>query len=639
MHYVILVLLTVWTTGRAANGDVTLTQSGNTFTLRNDLVSVYIDGSGEIASLLLYRDGDGNADNSVQLVNASASQKGYFSLANSSGAVGLTVSKVYVKVNTTDMAEVQYAMKEKNGMEWVIGYIMRRGVTGIYNYAVVNGKENTTSYSEARMGVRGDPSLFNYAYVSDDVQEALPTPTAMKNYVEELADATYRLADGTIYTKYNYAAFQKDDYMHGMMGNQIGLWMIAPSVEWVNGGPLRQDLTVHATDTSPIALRHFQGNHFGGVSTTIATGKSKYYGPHLIYINQTTASDVATAHNELIADAKQQTATERAAWPYSWLRDENIKKRGAVSGQISLGSDAAYFNTTRFQVVLAQAGVKPMLQGDGYQFWAETDEQGHFTIDNVRAGSYTLWAYALNGAATGYYEHGAVTVADKQTTALGTLTWSPDKYGQILWQIGEANHLSSGYKLSGTARRFGLWDEVPATMSYTIGTSSAATDWYYAQTKNDNWFVYYQLDEVPSQPLRLTVATAGAANVKMKVRSNETKSSEGVGVFRPAHDGSVSRSATLAGRDSLVVFDIPVSTLKKGQNYLNLNIWGIPDSGMGGIMYDCIKLEADESYATAIRQVRAEPVADDRWYTLQGVQVAAPSHGVYIRNGKKVYIK
>jgi len=648
-----MMLMVVYSlTVQSANGDVTLTRSGSNnraCTIRNDLVSVYIDTQGEITSFLLYQNGDGDASHSVQLTT----DKGYFSVANSGGAARLSVNAFYEKVNTSDMVEVQYVTPVIGGFEWVIGYVVRRGVAGVYHYVQANCKADGSDYSELRMGFRGDASLFNYAYVNDDLQDALPTPADIAS-ATEVTDATYRLADGSIYTKYDYAAFQKDDYVHGMMGDHVGLWMITPSVEWLNGGPMRQDLTVHATNTTPIALRHFHGNHFGGVSVYMNNGQSKYYGPHLIYANYSNASSVATAHSEMVADAKQRAAVEQSAWPYNWLRDESIKKRGTVIGQITLSAeDAAYFKTTKLQVILAQPGSKPMLQGTGYQFWTETDENGNFNINNVREGSYTLYAYALNGAATGYYEKADVAVTANATTSVGTLTWTPDKYGdnsKILWKIGEADHLSMG-KLSGEKRQYGLWNDVPEEVNYTVGSSNLATDWYYAQAHNGNWYIKYQLDDIPTNPLRLTVATAGAANASMKVRSNENRSTYGIGlgnqaneVFRPKHDGSVTRSATLAGRDSVAVFYIPVSTLKKGENYLNLNLWGISENGAGGIMYDMIKLESNEPQAdeTPIIALTAEPYStatDGPYYNLSGQRVAKPAKGIYIVNGKKIIIK
>ena len=56
----LLLLLTIvcCLTGWSVNGAVTLEQSGNACTIRNDFVSVYISKDGEITSLLKYTNND-----------------------------------------------------------------------------------------------------------------------------------------------------------------------------------------------------------------------------------------------------------------------------------------------------------------------------------------------------------------------------------------------------------------------------------------------------------------------------------------------------------------------------------------------------------------------------------------------------
>ena len=543
-------------------------------TIRNDFVSVYISKDGEITSLLKYTNNDRDFNHSVQLINGTGA-KGYFSFTAGGSNQNYSISEFYVKQNTDDVVEVQYVTNYKNGIRWVIEYIVTRDVPGVYNYAQLESKAGSGALNEARMGLRVSPTLFNYAYVNEQTQGTLPTPAEMtvggEGGCTKVTDATYKLADGT--------------------------------------GPMRQDLTVHATETTPIMLRHFHGNHFGGASA-LFTGNKKLYGPHLIYVNQSSKASVDEAHAEMVADAKTQAVVEQNVWPnYSWLRDTEVKKRGTVTGQITMSAeDADYFKTTKLQVVLAQPGSKPMLQGTDYQFWAETDADGNFIINNVREGSYSLYAYALNGSATGYYVQDDVTVTNGNTTAFGTMVWVPDanRYDEVLWQIGQSDHLADGFNMSGSIRQYGRTNSIPADLTFTIGESEEATDWYYAQAHNGTWTIKYNLTELPTYPLRLTIASAGAANAKLTVRSNETTSSNGVGVFRPVHDGSVSRCATLAGRDSVVVFDIPVSKLKVGENSLNLSVWGLSTdelgNDLGGLMYDMIKLERKNSTIQVISE-------------------------------------
>ena len=46
-----------------------------------------------------------------------------------------------------------------------------------------------------------------------------------------------------------------------------------------------------------------------------------------------------------------------------------------------------------------------------------------------------------------------------------------------------------------------------------------------------------------------------------------------------------------------------------------------------------------EDEATGIQSTIATPVKKDAWYTLQGVRIDNPAKGLYIRNGKKVFVK
>ena len=48
----------------------------------------------------------------------------------------------------------------------------------------------------------------------------------------------------------------------------------------------------------------------------------------------------------------------------------------------------------------------------------------------------------------------------------------------------------------------------------------------------------------------------------------------------------------------------------------------------------------DGSETTGISTAEVSTAKEDNaWYTLQGVRVAQPTHGIYVRNGKKVFVK
>ena len=89
----------------------------------------------------------------------------------------------------------------------------------------------------------------------------------------------------------------------------------------------------------------------------------------------------------------------------------------------------------------------------------------------------------------------------------------------------------------------------------------------------------------------------------------------------------------LAKRDGVVGFYKSAGgTLKANKAYLQLPTDLI--SGSNSISFYV------EDGTTAIQNVTTHPATtDDAWYTIQGVRVAQPTHGLYIHNGKKVVVK
>ena len=47
----------------------------------------------------------------------------------------------------------------------------------------------------------------------------------------------------------------------------------------------------------------------------------------------------------------------------------------------------------------------------------------------------------------------------------------------------------------------------------------------------------------------------------------------------------------------------------------------------------------DVTGINTVKENEGNETGDNIWYTLQGARVAKPTHGIYIRNGKKIFIK
>lgn len=594
----------------------------NSCEISNGILDVKISAKGDVISLV---------SNGKEIIREKKGESGYFSYVTDNVSYSnLNASEMNIVTSGPDMAIVEYSTSA-HPLNFTIGYIVRKGIGGVYNYMTVScTSAEDNGLHEARMCWRVNSDEFDYAYVDDSCHGKMPTVQQLKDYVSSLQDATYQLDDGSIYTKYDWANYIVNDSIHGIMtdglADNYGVWFINPSYEWINSGVTKQELTVHQTDKTPVVLAMFQSNHFGSVTTKWAPGNRMIYGPYLLYVNSGT-------RDGMIEDAKRQAASEKKAWPYRWMKNDlYITERSTVKGRIRL-SDG--FRTKRMSVVLAKPGRKPHLQGGNFQFWAETDADGNFTISSVIPGQYAVYVRALDGDATGTLETKPVTVT-AGISDLGEIVWSPERHGEVLWQIGESDGTSRGFKWSDSPRQYGLWRETPVQMVFDTEADDPAESWYYVQGSNGTWTIRYNLPERPKSPLYLTIVTAGAAgNAKLDVKSNGSS----VLNMKLANDGSVYRSAMLGGRDSVFTCEIPVKKLVKGVNELSLNLWNIGKAG--GIIYDCIKLESgDNSDLSSLDGISEDMVIDERRkrmiFDLCGRPEKNPVKGqIYVTEGYK----
>ena len=572
----------------AADGDVSMSVSGMTTKMSDGTWSVTINSNGRVSSL--QRKG-------TEFLSSNGI---YFDYTTANGNQGLNPSKVKIVKQTADHCEVLYSATSGNTI-FEQGYIMRKGVPGIYSYVIATGTATSANepVKEARVCCRLSETMLN-GYVDWRMNGRIPSNNEMATAEKEentIQDATYRLSDGSIYTKYNWANYIERDTLHGLCGmsnNYYGLYNIPVSYEWLNGGCERQELTVHATSKSPITIQMLQGEHFGGEAMVLAEGEQKLYGPFLI---------CTTYSKDPVKSARNQWAREVAAWPYQWFENDLYPRdRGTVRGHLNVTTGQ---RNDSVRVILAQEkGKDPLEMMHGYQFWTLTDANGDFELKHVRPGDYNLFVYAKAGEVTDMLEQDGVTVSAGEND-LGTITWTPKKYSQMLWMIGQNDRRSSEFHYSDTIRQYGLWELVPSSLTYTIGQSNEKTNWYYAQTNDGTWTVKFNLDERPAGRAHLTASIAGCASEKatITVKVNGTTKA----TWKPGYkDASVYRSAVNSGRHYVYTIDFPTTDLKVGSN--SIAFQASNTGGKNGFLYDCIKLEAGELVTSGIEDVRESAV-------------------------------
>lgn len=502
-----------------------------------------------------------------------------------------------------DVGEVAILAGPSQWMPFEVEYRFRlnRGDSGLYAWARFRHGEEmpAASLEQARFVLKAPlgRELFTH-YIVDDSRV---TERPISPVVERVQDATDRLEDGTVVTKYDNAAFTSDYLAHGMAGDDIGVWVLYPSTESFNGGPLRQDLTVHEDN---ILLAMFQSRHYGagGVELDDGAAWDHVYGPVVFYANS------GGGPQRLHADAKVRALAEQAKWPYPWLEDERFAlDRGRVVGQVELSTGEV--PAAAWAVLWPGQGDDWATAAGGYFFWTTVGRDGSFEIDNVRPGTYTLSLSGGDQPEDLRVEH--VVVEPGSTRDLGKVWWTPETFGTKLWQIGRfdrsALEFHDGepwyYRSYDAFRRYR--DRMPEDVRFVIGQSRENPHWYFAQwawyNRNPTWQIEFDLDERLSGEAQLTLGLASARSAgDFRVTVNDVEIES---VKLPKSGAAGYRSGGQDSRYTLLRLPFDASLLREGTNVITLgHTKAVPfpaseaalrEAGRppGEMMYDALKLE------------------------------------------------
>ncbi|EPS69060.1 hypothetical protein M569_05709, partial [Genlisea aurea] len=291
-------------------------------------------------------------------------------------------------------------------------YIMRRGSSGFYSYSIMEHADGFphVNVTQGRIVFKLRPDLFDYMAISDDRQRIMPTSNDRKrslplDYPEAviLVDPANPSLKGEVDDKYQYSSENKDSRVHGWISSQsdsrTGFWIITPSIEFKNGGPVKQDLTSHA---GPIALSMFFSTHYAGLPLIMNFNDGepwkKVFGPVFMYLNSVSSQgDRAT----LWEDAKSKMVEETDKWPYDFPASEDFvaaEQRATLNGRFLIRD--SYLTEGLMTARSAQVGLAPpgdsgswQTESKGYQFWTESDENGDFVMKNILPGKYNLYGW------------------------------------------------------------------------------------------------------------------------------------------------------------------------------------------------------------------------------------------------------
>jgi rhamnogalacturonan endolyase len=584
---------------KSQDGGVKLTVDGGKAILDNGIIVATINTGGAAVTSLKY---DGKEMMGVV----------YFSMGGG-GNYETPYNCVYsVTTQTAEMVDISCKRvyepgKNKHAWDIDVHFVLRKGMSGLYSYAIVEHKEG---YPEQGMGewrtVYKMPGLFERIYVDDIRQWEMPSGEDWKKSertsIGEVAKLTTGPRAGKYDCKYEYAAeyWTVGAYGHASNVNNIGAWMIPGVCDWLNDGPMKADLAPAAG----IIHLHLISNHFGGSGFHLKQGEAwkKIYGPWLMYFNNKKGADACWA------DAKKQAQIEQAAYPYSWMSNELYQagERVTVKGKF-IAQDALKPNlsTEGAWVGLAlpekEAGVSWQYQAKAYQYWAQAGKDGSFAIRGVRPGAYTL--YAFTKGAVGEFSKDNVTVKANTPLDLGEVTWNVTHSGKtIAWEIGVPDRLPAEFRHGSTD----YWEpflyeqfvkEFPNPIEYNVADKNWATALNYVQNVYDGkawkWRLNFELAKAPAGDATLTLAFAGSDRMRLKVYSNdETKEVATVTPPNSGGNGLVREAQHM--RYGLSYVKIPAGMLKAGKNVITLE--GASSSARSCyVSYDYINLELPDT--------------------------------------------
>lgn len=517
-------------------------------------------------------------------------------------------------------------------------FVMLRGSPGFYSYAIYEHLQDWPGFSlaETRIAFKLRKDKFHYMAISDNRQRYMPLPDDRLPgrgnplaYPEAvlLVNPVEPEFKGEVDDKYQYSCENKDLKVHGWicMDPPVGFWQITPSNEFRSGGPLKQNLSSHV---GPTTLAMFLSAHYSGEDLVpkFEANESwkKVFGPVFIYLNSVFDKDDPLW---LWEDAKEQMLIEVQSWPYSFPASKDFptsEQRGNVSGRLLVLDryiDEDYIPANGAYVGLAPPGEVGSWQREckNYQFWTRADEDGYFSINDIRTGDYNLYAW-VPGFIGDYRNEVVITITSGCDIDMGEVVYESPRDGPTLWEIGIPDRSAAEFytpdpnpmyinKLfvnhPDRFRQYGLWERYAelfpdGDLVYTIGVSDYTKDWFFAQVtrkKDDNkyqattWQIKFKLEKVNHKgAYKLRLAVASSTYSELQVRINDPKASPLFSSGMIGKDNSVARHG-IHGLYWLYSVDVPGVGLVEGDNTIFLT-QPRSTSPFQGILYDYIRLES-----------------------------------------------
>src|SRR5262245_107476 len=179
-----------------------------------------------------------------------------------------------------------------------IRYALGQDDSGIYTYCTFTKRPGypAAAMTEARFAAK---LADTFDWMTVDAQRDQHFPASLK--------------EGD---KYIYTTVQFENPVFGWSSTRqnIGFWLVNPSVEFLSGGPTKVEFLGHRDTTpvaAPIVFNYWRSSHYGGAAVEVGESEQwvKTIGPFLLYVNSGSNRDA------LKQDAFARQKKEAALWP------------------------------------------------------------------------------------------------------------------------------------------------------------------------------------------------------------------------------------------------------------------------------------------------------------------------------------
>lgn len=533
--------------------------------------------------------------------------------------------------------------------------VLRAGDCGYHEYLIYTYVGTSTKPSDnigqLRTVLRTDPTIFDYHSSELYWNRIMPLPADVgaNSGSGDLQDSTFNLTlfpsdpyysppGWWYYTKYDFSSYEKNHLVHGIYGNGYGIWCIHTQLSkenWV-GGPTKQSLMVHTTNTTPLILNEFFNGHYAqsSINLIVTPGFTKTLGPWFFYINagpNTGSITSDAAYQAMWQDAAQYADPSL----YQAFYDElsipgyaSTASRATVSGQIQIPGMASMAGAT---VMLGDNGTPFDQSHVNYQYWAPANPDGTYAIAGVRPGTYRLSAYKPGVFDDFHLDDVTVTSPSAQ---IATQVWNPPVNqvsagagSTVVMQLGIPDRTAMEFRDGDNYKHYGLFNDegldFPSGATFVFGNVNGARPtserqgWYFTHWKSytHNWDpsispdpyiangptvnppdpqIEFNLMHPPVAGATGYVAVA-VASVNAGATLTLTLNGHSATGSAPISSSSGSRSGA-GGIYNSVVVPFPAADFVQGTNTL------IVHSSQTPVQYDAIRLEISPADPTLTSQ-------------------------------------